>query len=178
MTARVLGLLLTCAALALAAPTTLAHEGGDDVSWSELSGSQSGGEATVTVEVAELAVCEALEPLRLDGVRAERQVTGTLGRIDTCRFDGTIALPEPGRWMVGARFAYDGREAEVWLPVAVTDTAQTFERADWLHAVGEPQSGWTGGRTLLLALAGLLAGGLLTIAYRRLRPGVSDRRPS
>ena len=165
-----------CAALALAcwlaagAIPALAHDGAEDVAWVYVSGNQADGRATVRVDIAELAVCERVEPLRLDGVRGEREATGTLERVEPCRFEGEIALPEPGRWMVAARFELDEREAEVWTPVAVTETAQAFERGDWLHAIEGDDSGGLLGSMWLLALAGLLAGGLLTVAYRRFGP--------
>jgi hypothetical protein len=98
------------------------------------------------------------------------RATGDLARSDACHFTGTITLPEAGRWMVGARFAYDDREVEVWLPVSVTDTPATFESIDWLHAVDAPESGWSTGRMALLALGGLAVGGLATLAWRRVRP--------
>lgn len=159
---------VACGWLVAGAVPVLAHGGAEDITWVYVSGNQAGGRATVRVDVAELAVCEQLEPLRLVGVRAERDATGTLERIEPCRFEGEIALPESGRWMVAARFAYDDREAEVWMPVGVTDTAQTLERGDWLHAVGE-QSGPSTTRMLLLAAIGLAIGTLLTVSYRRFR---------
>ncbi len=144
-----------------------AHDGGDDIAWVELSGGQSDGEATMQVAVTELAVCDQVEPLRLVGIRAELEVTGTLDRVEPCRFEGSIALPESGRWMVTAQFSYDSREAEVTMPVGVTDTPQEFQRGDWLHAVGDEESGWTANRILLLALLGLAIGALVTFSYKR-----------
>jgi hypothetical protein len=153
--------------LATGVAPVLAHEGGEDVAWVYLSGSsQPDGRATIRVDIAELAACDQVEPLRLDGVRAELTAEGSLARVEPCRFEGEITLPEAGRWMVAARFAYDDREAEVWMPVGVTDTAQTFERGDWLHAVAGEESGWDMTRTLLLAALGLGVGAVLTLAYR------------
>jgi hypothetical protein len=153
--------------LAIGVMPVLAHDGAEDVAWVMLSGtSESDGHATLRVDVAELAACDRLEPLRLAGVRADLKADGTLERIEPCRFEGEIDLPEPGRWMVAARFAYDDREAEVWMPVGVTDTAQTFERGDWLHAVAVEDSGWDTTRMLLLVGLGLGVGAALTMAYR------------
>ena len=53
--------------LAISAGPALAHDGADDIVWVSLSGNQADGRATVRVDVAELAVCDRLEPLRLDG---------------------------------------------------------------------------------------------------------------
>jgi len=145
----------------------LAHDGEEDVAWVMLSGSsQSDGRATLRVDVAELAACDRLEPLRLAGVRAELTADGTLERVEPCRFEGEIMLPEPGRWMVAARFAFDDGEAEVVMPVGVADTAQEFERGDWLHAVAVEESWWSTVPTPLLALAGLAIGAVLTLAFR------------
>jgi hypothetical protein len=163
------GLIAACW-LAAGAVAVLAHDGAEDIAWVYVSGNQADGRATVRVDIAELAVCDRVEPLRLEGVRGEREASGTLERVEPCRFEGEIALPEPGRWMVAARFELDEREAEVWTPVGVTETAQAFERGDWLHAVEGEEAGWTSSRTLLLALGGLIAGGLLTVAYRRFGP--------
>ena len=160
--------------LAAGVTPVLAHDGAEDVAWVMLSGSsQADGHATVQVDVAELAACDRLEPLRLAGVRADLTADGTLERVEPCRFEGEIDLPEPGRWMVAARFAYDDREAEVWMPVGVTDTAQTFERGDWLHAVAVEDDGWSASRMAMLAGLGLVVGTLATVAYQRYRPGRS-----
>lgn len=163
--------------LALAVVPVLAHAGGQDIAWIYLSGSQTDGQATVRVDVAEHAVCEMLEPLRLDGVRAEQRATGTLARVEPCRFEGEIALPEAGRWMVAVRFMYEDGEAEAWLPVGVTDTAATFERGDWLHAVAaDEESGWATGRMALLGALGLAIGAVLTLGYRWLAPSLPVAR--
>ncbi len=168
---RLLALLVVCWLAAGVAPV-LAHEGREDIAWVFLSGSsQADGRATVRVDIAELAACDRVEPLRLDGVRAELTAEGTLERVEPCRFEGEIALPEAGRWMVAARFAYDDREAEVWMPVGVSDTAQTFERGDWLHAVAVEDEGWSTSRMAMLAGLGLVVGTLATVAYQRYRPG-------
>ena len=170
------GLIAACWLVAGALPV-LAHDGAEDVAWVYVSGNQSDGRATVRVDVAELAACDRLEPLRLEGVRGEREATGTLERVEPCRFEGEIALPESGRWMVAARFEFDGHEAEVWTPVGVTDTAQAFERGDWLHAIDGDDSGGLLGSTWLLALVGLLVGGLLTVVYRRFSPSACAALP-
>jgi hypothetical protein len=163
-------LALVCCWLVAGSGFALAHNGAEDIAWVYLSGSsQADGRATLRVDIAELAVCDRVKPLRLEGVRAELDVTGTFTQVEPCRFEGEIALPEPGRWMVAAHFAYDDREAEVWMPVGVTDTAQEFERGDWLHAVDGGDSFWSTIPTPLLALAGLALGGMLTVGYRRWR---------
>jgi hypothetical protein len=157
----------------------LAHDGEDDVAWVMLSGtSQADGHATLRVDVAEIAACDRLEPLRLHAVRSELEADGSLERVEACRFEGEIDLPEPGRWMLSARFAYDDREAEVWMPVGIADTAQEYERGDWLHAIAVEESSWSTGRMALLAGLGLVVGALATVAYQRLRPSssmLSDR---
>jgi hypothetical protein len=163
---RVAALILVCC-LAVGGAPVLAHDGAEDVAWVMLSGSsQADGHATLRVDVAELAACDRLEPLRLAGGRADLTADGPLERVEPCRFEGEIDLPEPGRWMVAARFAYDDREAEVWMPVGVTDTAQTFERGDWLHAVAGQDSGRDTRQMLLLVGLGLGIGAVLTLAYR------------
>jgi hypothetical protein len=144
-----------------------AHDGEDDVAWVMLSGSsQADGRATLRVDVAEVAACNRLEPLRLHAMRSELEASGSLERVEACRFEGEIDLPEPGRWMLSARFAYDDREAEVWMPVGIADTAQVFERGDWLHAVEVADSGWDTTQTVLLAALGLGIGAVVTLAYR------------
>jgi hypothetical protein len=173
---RLLSLVVACW-LAAGVMPVLAHEGGEDVAWVYLSGSsQADGRAMIRVDVAELEACDRVEPLRLAAVRAELTAEGTLERVEPCRFEGEIALPEAGRWMVVARFAYDDREAEVWMPVGVTDTTQTFERGDWLHAVAVEDDGWSVSRMAMLAGLGLVVGTLATVAYQRFRPG--GGRPS
>lgn len=163
---RLLSLLVVCL-LAVAVTPGLAHDGEDDVAWVYLSGSsEPDGRTTLRVGVAELAACDRLEPLRLAGVRADLKADGTLERVEPCRFEGEIDLPEPGRWMVAARFAYDDREAEGWMPVGVTDATQTFERGAWLHAVAVEDAGWDTTQTLLLVGLGLGIGAVLTLAYR------------
>jgi hypothetical protein len=163
--------IVACCWLLAAVVGALAHNGAEDVGWVYLSGSsQSDGEATIQVDISEQALCDRLDPLELEGVRAELDVTGTLARVEPCRFAGEISLPEAGRWMIAARFAYDNRQAEVWMPVGVTDTPQQFERGDWLHAVGSADSGWSTGRMALLIGLGLAVGTLATVAFRRLRP--------
>lgn len=162
---RIAALAVACLLCTVASPV-LAHDGAEDIGWVYLSGnSQANGQATVRVDASELATCDQLRPLRLEGVRAELDVNGTLTQVEDCRYEGVIALPEAGRWMVAARFAYEGREAEVWMPVGVTDAPQEFERGDWLHAVGEG-SFWGRVPTYVVALVGLVIGGLLTLAYR------------
>ena len=179
--ARLLALLIVCLLVAPVAPVR-AHVGGEDLVWVYLSGSsQADGRVTIRVDVAELAACDRLEPLRLAGVRDDLEADGTLERVEPCRFEGEISLPEPGRWMVAAWFTFYGREAEVWMPVGVTDTAQTFERGDWLHAVAVEDSGWDTTQIVLLAGLGLGVGAILTLAYRwwrapRERAAVAGRR--
>jgi hypothetical protein len=159
-------LALACLLCVVASPV-LAHNGAEDVSTVYLSGSsQPDGVATVHVDVDDTSVCDRLKPLRLEGVRAELDVEGTFSQVEPCHYEGEIDLPEPGRWAVTARFAYDNREAEVMMPVGVADAPQEFERDDWLHAVGGSDPIWSRIPTPVLALAGLLFGGLLTVGYR------------
>lgn len=144
-----------------------AHGGARDLTWVYLSGSsQPNGQATIQVDVSDQALCDRLDPLEIKGVRAELEVTGPLARIEPCWFAGEISLSEAGRWMIAARFNYDNREAEVWMPVGVTDTPQQFERGDWLHVTGSADSGWRSVRTMLIAGLGLGIGAALTLAYR------------
>jgi len=162
-----LGVLIAC--WLVAAAPVLAHDGEEDVAWVMLSGSsQTDGHAMLRVDVAEIAACDRLEPLRLAAVRADQQAEGSLERVEQCRFEGEIDLPEPGRWMIAARFEFDDREAEVWMPVGIADTPLEFERGDWLHAIAaaETDSGWDTTQTLLLAALGLGIGAVLTLAYR------------
>ena len=163
---RLMSLLIVCVLVAGVTPV-LAHDGEEDVAWVDLSGSSHpDGRATLRVDVAELAACDRLEPLRLTGVRADLEATGTLERVESCRFEGEINLPEPGRWMVAARFAFDDRQAAVVMPVGVTDVAQEFERGDWLHAVAVEESGWDTPQMLVLAGLGLGIGAALTLGVR------------
>ena len=163
-------LLIVCWLMTGIAPA-YAHDGEEDVAWVMLTGSsQTDGRATLQVDVAELAACDRLEPLRLVAVRADLEADGSLERVEPCRFTGEIDLPEPGRWMVAARFEFDNREAEVWMPVGIADTPQDFERGDWLHAIPVEESGWSTGRMAMLAGLGLVAGALATVAFQRLRP--------
>jgi hypothetical protein len=163
---RLVALLVACLLVAGVAPV-LAHDGADDVAWVMLTGSsQADGHATMRVDVAEVAACDRLEPLRLHAVRSELEADGSLEHVEACRFEGEIELPEPGRWMVAARFTYDNREAEVWMPVSVSDTFLEFERGDWLHAVAVADSGRDMTQMVLLAALGLGVGGVLTLAYR------------
>jgi hypothetical protein len=161
----------------------LAHNtgAGEDVALARLTAVVSSQTATVRVEVQEPDECERLAPRGLVGQRAGSSASGTLARAGACAFEGTIELPERGRWMVDIQLDYAGRAASVSLPVPVSGEPQAQElvREDWIHALAAPQRTWSDRVGDYLPYAGIgLAVGLALVAARRVRkaPRGSRRR--
>lgn len=62
--------------------------------------------------------------------RAGRVVEGTLTSAGGCRFEGSVTLPDRGRWFVYADLKEPGKKLETWLPVIVDGTDATFTRTN------------------------------------------------
>jgi hypothetical protein len=133
---------------------TIAHDPGqgDDAAMVQLTavvseGSTAHVEAVLPVE----AGCAAFSPVHLVARRAGVMLSSPLIALDTCRFTGTIYLPERGRWFVYVELVQDmGSTVEAWLPVTTGSGFDTFERKTNLYVPSDLQ------RPALQLVAGVL----------------------
>jgi hypothetical protein len=153
----------------LATPaSSLAHEGdGIDVGFALVTAEQAGGVVTVSMTITEAEDCRPFEAGGLSAARAEQSVSGVLQPADACVFNGTIELPEPGRWTLSVAVNWDGYPTSIVLPVGVSAEPGTFERAEWLHVTLPQERPFRSTRTAISAAVGLLLGGVWEITRRR-----------
>ena len=143
------------------APPALAHDPGqgEDAGAVALRMSIDGDRASVTVGLP-AGVCGSTQPRAIVARRGGRIVRAALTR-GGCRLQGTLQLPERGRWFVYAQMRRGGRALESWLPISSGSGAQTVSATE-RYAYFPPA---TSDDTVMLAGSVLLYGAMLGLLY-------------
>jgi hypothetical protein len=103
---------------------------GENLTRTEFAATFDGdGRANIAVTVKE---CSTLEPVRLVAKRDGTRRTAPLRRVDGCRFESSVRLPDEGRWFVYAEFLASGEQVETWLPVE-GDRRRSVVENRWLY---------------------------------------------
>ena len=97
--------------------SALAHDPGqgDDAGTADVTVSLEGDQATLTAELAPRP-CARTTPSSVVARRGGETRRAPLEQ-SGCRFEGSIVLPERGRWFVYAEMHREGRPIETWLPI-------------------------------------------------------------
>jgi hypothetical protein len=165
------------AALALVWPgSATAHDPGQgaELTTAAVRAGVDGERATLTVAPA--SHCPDLAPARLVARRAGETLTAPLVEARRCRFEGSIELPERGRWFVYAELDHGGAAVETWLPVervagaVVSDDARSVYRPP---DVDDPPIKTVAGILIYAVLVAALVA--IAIVYRRRLPATPRR---
>jgi hypothetical protein len=173
---RAVGAATTLVALLLLVPMgpAFAHDPGqgDEVAPVTLQATRHGDR--IEVEVAALdGRCDGWEPERVLARRAGRTPTGPLEQVEGCRFIGSVAVDDPGRWFVYTEFSVGGRPTEAWMPVE----DGSHRKATALYVApgeGPPLVQFLAGVALYAVVAGIFAA--IALAYRRADASAGDGR--
>jgi hypothetical protein len=100
-------------------PNVLGHDPGQggEIATADLTGRSQGSSATLEVDLRDTANCGRFAPDSLVARRAGVALDAPLQHAAPCQFEGSIALPERGRWFVYAEMTADGERVETWLPL-------------------------------------------------------------
>lgn len=116
-----LALTLGVSVVGWAAPSrpALAHDPGQGTELAQvpLEVETDGSRAWIDADLRESGLCGEVNPAGTVARRAGEEVLGPLEEGAQCRFEGTVALPDRGRWFVYAQFDRGGEALETWLPV-------------------------------------------------------------
>lgn len=120
-----------------------------------------------------LASCAPLTAEQVTARRAGRARHGSLRVAGDCAFEGTITLPERGRWFVYLELVSSGETLEAWMPVTLTSTGaqSSEERTVPLYLAARPRSSWLQvGAGVVLYAVNFAFLGAIVLAFRRVSP--------
>ncbi len=116
--------------------SVLAHDtgSGEDVGYIYMKATPTNNLLEVEIDILEPDPCDIFQPDSMVAQRAEQLVSAPLTGAGPCHFQGTIELPESGRWTLTTQLLLNGRLAQASLPVSVGSSTDFFESETWLHA--------------------------------------------
>ena len=166
-----LALLLTMlvALLPLAAS---AHDPGQGPKVGEavLTATRDGRVVNVLARITTPTDCAAFSARGLVARRARQDVRAELRPAGACRFEGTLELPERGRWFVYVELTGRPGPVEVWLPVTEASGQHTYTKTSWIYIPPKRTANAValGSGVIIYAISvGLF--GLCVVAFRRTR---------
>ena len=161
----------------LLAPVALAHDPGQGEDAGSVAMRVTRDNARVALS-ADLSprVCDSTQPRAVVARRGGETLRAALTKRG-CRLQGTLRLPERGRWFVYAEMRRDGRAVESWLPIAIGSGPRTVSAADrYSYFRLERSDG-----TAKLVTSVLLYGGMLALLYATfvlIRSSRTEREPA
>ncbi|MGH2899425.1 MAG: hypothetical protein ACRDMZ_12175 [Solirubrobacteraceae bacterium] len=161
----------------LLAPMALAHDPGQgqDAGTVAMRTTLDDDRATLNADLPR-DVCGSTTPRAVVARRGGKTLRAALTKRG-CRLQGTLRLPERGRWFLYAEMRRDGRAVESWLPIAVRSGPRTVTVADRYSYVPPERSDGTA----KLVASVLLYGGMLALLYATfalIRSSRAQREPA
>lgn len=137
---------------------TLAHDPGQGQQVAEvrLTTRSAEGSASLTVDAGGRTGCGELEPVALIARRAGETVRSRLDESGGCRFAGSVALDQRGRWFLYGVFTREGETLETWLPAHVGER-ETVSAVRALYRPPETSGGMLKAVSGILVYAGFAA---------------------
>lgn len=162
------------ALLCLASPA-LAHDPGQgkNIANVQLTATLNAGQTHLVAELLDGEDCNTFIAERVIARRAVQTLSGPFEPTGACTYEGSITLPERGRWFVYAGFRHDGQGVEAWLPVVVREFggSETFTRTTKVYI--PPNSPITMPKILtgvVIYLLNILLVGLVIRMFRQAEP--------
>ena len=164
---------LTCLALAVPPPAVGHDPGqGEEVATADLTGRSEGRSAELEVDLGDASDCRSFVSERLTARRAGTTVEGSLRPVAPCRMEGSIVLPDRGRWFVYAEMTYRNEGVETWLPLQANglDVRSEVNRSVYVPpAVTSPVMKPVAGVVMYAAFTAVVIA--ISALYRRAAPG-------
>ena len=163
---------VTLVLAAVAAPSALAHDPGqgDDAGTVAMRVTLDDHTATLAADLSP-AHCGATQPRAIVARRGGETRRARLAKRG-CRLEGSLPLPERGRWFIYAEMERTGRTVESWLPVSAGSGERTVaERDRYAYA---PPDGSNGAIKVVAGVA--LYGVMLAILYATIALTRASRR--
>lgn len=161
----------------LLAPVALAHDPGqgEDAGTVAMRVTRDDARAALSADLSP-RVCDSTQPRAVVARRGGETLRATLTKRG-CRLQGTLRLPERGRWLVYAEMRRGGRAVESWLPIAIGSGPRTVSAADrYAYFPLERSDG-----TSKLIASVVLYGGMLALLYATfvlVRGSRTEREPA
>lgn len=165
-------------ALTLAPPAPAHDPGqGEEVGSVRLAARSHGDRASLTAKIRDRELCRRVEAQALAARRAGRTLRRAL-RQRRCTFEGSIELPDRGRWFLYAELGLEGRTLESWLPIEVGQGSRSAASERRSLYIADESS--TGALQILAAvtLYGACLALVLMIARLAAQPSLAGRRGS